>query len=583
MCGVYFSSKLDINNDYLLNLQTHRGPDATENIIVDSKYYIGQNRLSILDLSGGSQPVKSSSGRYILSFNGEVYNYKELASKFLQIQNPPGDTQVLIALFDKYGPSIVKEFIGMFAIILLDRTKDKLFLIRDHFGIKPLYFSLMSDSIAAASEPKVLFQWRKLSGLNLEFRDDLLSDYFHHRTVTGRNTFVKNVFKVVPSEIVEVDLNSLKNISYEIFRPHVEKINFINDFDNVVKMHLRSDVPYGVFLSGGIDSTLVSCSVPKNSNAFTEESASKDLDETVYAKIVADKQELSLNILQISQESISDLFREFAFYNDDPISDPSAIGLFSICKLVRTKGIKVVLAGEGADELFFGYGAYLRYYLIALSKKLLPNFLINLIFKYFMRFDRTVEDYRSISKFMGSAHLSSRSEKKKVILDKDKVDSFYYQFEGDPDTIQNELNKDRLNRLAFDILMRSDRASMANGVEIRTPFLTQSIEFFADNLPLSRKISLFNLTGKLYLKNIVSGHFGRKFAMRKKRGFDMDVNKWIHDLSDEVNQFIIRKSVPGINYDHIQSSEFKNNSALFWAWITLEFWFELHFDGDVNK
>jgi asparagine synthase (glutamine-hydrolysing) len=579
MCGIFFSSNLDLDNNYLLSLQNHRGPDAFNHTILEGKYFIGQNRLSILDLDGGVQPVISADNRYAMSYNGEVYNYIELSREYLNDVNPSGDTAVIIRLFEKYGPDIVKKFIGMFAIILFDRLDNKVYLIRDHFGIKPIYFTQIGCHIAASSEPKVLFKWRKLSGLILEFRDELLSEYFHFRTVTGRNTFVKDVFKVLPSEIVEVKLDSLSGMSFQTFQPEVKDISFTKDFDSIVKMHTRSDVPYGVFLSGGIDSTIVSCSLPKGSVAFTVKSASPELDETRYARTVSDKLSLDLEILDIEGESIRDLIREFAYFNDDPVSDPSAIGLYSICKLVGKKGFKVVLAGEGADELFYGYGAHMRYMLLTRFKKIAPKFVIDLLFRR-LRIDRTFEDYADYSKFMGSAHLSSKSDKKSIILSIDKVEDFYKQFLGQRKSVSDELKVDRLNRLAYDILMRSDRASMACGVEIRTPFLTQDVEAFADNLELGKKLSIFKLTGKLFLKDIVAVLFGRKFAFRRKRGFDMDVEQWRKSLSSDTLRFCQLKRIPDLNYDFISTEDFQNNAALFWAWVTLEFWYENHFLKD---
>ena len=576
MCGIFFSSNLDLDNNYLLSLQKHRGPDASNHTILDGKYFIGQNRLAILDLDGGVQPVISADNRYAMSFNGEVYNYIELSKEYLNDVNPSGDTVVIIRLFEKYGPDIVNKFIGMFAIILIDRLDNKLYLIRDHFGIKPIYFTQIGCHVAVSSEPKVLFKWRKLSGVILEFRDELLSEYFHFRTVTGRNTFVKEIFKVLPSEIVEVILNSQSGISCRTFQPEVRDICFTKDFDSIVKMHTRSDVSYGTFLSGGIDSTIVSCSLPKGSTAFTVKSATPDLDETRYARTVSDKLNLNLEILDISGESIRDLISDFAYYNDDPVSDPSAIGLYSICKLVRSKGFKVVLAGEGADELFYGYGAHMRYMLLTHFKKIAPKFVIDLLFRR-LKMDRTFEDYAHYSKFMGSAHLSSMSDKKSIILSIEKVDEFYKQFLGGVKSISDELRVDRVNRLAYDILMRSDRASMACGVEIRTPFLTQDVEAFADKIELEKKLSVYKLTGKLFLKNIVAVRFGRKFAFRKKRGFDMDVAQWKKSLSSDSLRFCQLQRIPDLNYEFISTESFQNNAALFWAWITLEFWYEKHF------
>lgn len=578
MCGIYFSSNLTLDNNYLLSLQNHRGPDVSNHIVVDTKYYIGQNRLSILDLDGGVQPVMSASNRYVMSFNGEVYNYIELSREFLKDDNPSGDTAVLIRLFEIYGINVVEKFIGMFAIILFDRLEERLYLIRDHFGIKPVYFTRNGNFIAASSEPKILFNWRKLSGLVLEFRDELLPEYFHFRAITGRDTFVKDVFKVLPSEIVEVKINSVSDISFRTFQPDVKDIDFTNDFDSIVKMHTRSDVPYGVFLSGGIDSTIVSSFLPPNSIAFTVKSGSPELDETSYARKVADKLCLDLEILDISGESIRDLMSDFAYYNDDPISDPSALGLYSICRLVRDKGYKVVLAGEGADELFYGYGAHLRYLLITIFRKNVPKFVIDFLFKK-LRLDRTLEDYADYSKFMGSAHLSSKSDKKRIVLSIEKVDEFYKQFLGGIKSVSDELKVDRLNRLAYDILMRSDRASMACGVEIRTPFLTQDVEAFADRLSLPKKLSIFKFTGKVFLKNIVAILFGKKFAFRRKRGFDMDIDQWKKDLSPDILRFCELRQIPDLNYDFISTEDFQSNAALFWAWITLEFWYENHLLG----
>lgn len=575
MCGVYFSSALEVNNSSILELQRHRGPDATVGKCI-GKYFIGHNRLAILDLDGGEQPVDEEGARYVMSYNGEVYNYIELSSKYLGENNPAGDTSVIYRLINKLGVDIVREFTGMFAIILLDKKDDKLLLIRDHFGIKPLYYTVCGDYCAASSEPKVLYQWRRELGEDLVFNEHKLIEYFHYRTTIGVDTFVKGICRVEPSSVLEIDMNNEQQCSSSYYKPKVVGINFSDDFEDIVKMHLRSDVSYGVFLSGGIDSTLVASFMNPGSQSFTVRSKAEALDETPYAKIVADKKGLDMNVLNVDLNSIRSLLEDFSFFNDDPVSDPSAIGLFAICKKVRERNIKVVLAGEGADELFYGYGAHLRYMLLSKIRSFLPSLLFDRLMRIVDSKDRTFFDYRRFQKFMGSAHITNMREKLAILTDKELVDNFYKGFLVSKIIVSEELKIDRINRLSYDILMRSDRASMASGVEIRTPFLTQDVEAFADNLNMRDKIRISRRVGKFYLKERVKKMFGHDFAYRKKMGFDMSVESWIDDLKDDIEFFKTQKRIKGINYSELSQAGIRTNKALIWAWLTLEFWYEEH-------
>jgi asparagine synthase (glutamine-hydrolysing) len=585
MCGIVFNNTGGLtNNDSLLKLQNHRGPDYTGVKLLDNKYFLGHNRLSILDLSGGNQPMKLVDGRYEILFNGEVYNFLELAKKFLSKEEVRGDTEVILELIEKYGVEIVEHFEGMFAIVLYDNLSKELILCRDHFGIKPLYYSIFDKYICVSSEPKVLYSWYKEVGGQLIFRKELLPEYFHCRSLQGSKTFVQDIFKVEPSVIMKFDLNKVVLTEVKHYNPILSDIDFKTDFSNVVNRHLRSDVPIGVFLSGGIDSTIIASFLDKGSTAFTARSNDPDLDEFHFAAEVAKKYSLNHVAIELGQLDIGALLRDYVYFNDDPVSDPSALGLFALCKEISSRGIKVVLAGEGADELFLGYNSYLRYSLIFILKKILPSGIAKFILRKLKFVNRTFEDYSDYDSFMGSSHISSYSEKRKIILNQDDLNRFYSSFKKEFQdlSLKSELKKDIYNRLPSDILMRTDRASMAWGLEVRTPFLVPSIKGFSDKLDFRELVCLTKLTTKPFLKRLVRLDFGSKFVNRKKRGFDMNVHEWITVLTPRIEQFILNKSIPGINYNSLSSNNIQSNVALYWSWITLELWYEKFINENSN-
>ena len=574
MCGILFHSKLDeINSEALLNLQVHRGPDEN-NLLEFNGYVFGHNRLSIIDLEGGTQPRQNKVTGSVLIYNGEVYNYKRLFTKYFGEANlPTSDTEAIIQLLDKIGLMVVTEFEGMFAFVYYDGTSGKYYFIRDPLGIKPLYYTNPSPGvICVSSEPKVIYTFLKKIGIELRIDESLLAEYFHYRSIPSTATLVSQVKKVSKSGIVEWDGNFVSVKNY-ISKPEKAYRDVHEMLRETVQDHLLADIEVGMFLSGGVDSSLVAKYMRTKSRAFTVSSSNESLSEELYAQRVADKYSLKLETIIPEEFDIQDALNDWMYYNDDPVSDPSALALFLLSKEVSKRDIKVLLAGEGADELFFGYSAYRRYLLARVFQRFFPKKICNYLLSKLSKFDRAIGDYRFGMKFMGSSHISTFEEKSRVLTNSPLVKSFYQRFQGNNKIKEfDELRSEIENRLMNDLLMRSDRATMASSLELRTPFLTNSVLAFANTYRLKELISFKQ--SKIPLKKALLKDFDQEFVYRKKVGFDMDVQSWLdYNLKSEVEFYLASESINGINYSGMSEIiEERKNPALVWAWLTLEKW-----------
>ena len=567
MCGILGDINFNGINKSVFERQLevihHRGPDST-GIWHNSNetVFLGSKRLSIQDLStNGTMPMKSDDSRYIIVFNGEIYNFKIIKQKLLKFGftfNSDSDTEVVLKSFLHYGISFLEHLEGMFAIAIYDSVKEELVLARDRIGEKPLYYWENSDGISFSSQLNQLFLNDKLDR-NLDYES--LQDYLSYGYVRENRTLVNNVKKLMPAHYL---IYSIKKKSLTINKywaiPAYQRNSFgkkelVQKFDGLMKQSVKnqliSDVPVGVLLSGGVDSSLVTAYASEISNEkiktfhISLEGHSK-INESKYAKSVAnyfDTSHVELSGNEI-EYNLLDTITEFT---DEPLSDSSLLPSFLVSELTSNH-LKVVLGGDGGDELFGGYKKYER--TINLNKRIteyIPNsirsataniskylatglkgrhFLMGLsggIREQFVY--NTLFDNYSISKIL----------KNKTILKNE------FLFSTTDDLLYDITKIDMLNYLPNDILFKVDRSSMAYSLETRAPFLDKSIvEFAFKDVNSEFKIGDNNL--KLLPKLLLNEKIKEDINFDRKQGFSIPLDdwfrtKWYDNLLTDINNF----------------------------------------------
>lgn len=376
MCGIngilHLSSKKKVDERILIKMRDsleHRGPDD-KGLFIEKNIGFGHRRLSILDISAaGHQPFLSDDGRYVITYNGEIYNYKEfypeLKSNGFDVRTT-SDTEVLIKLFQLYGLQMLNRLNGMFAFAIWDKLEKKLTVVRDRMGVKPLYYSFYNETFYFASEQKALFT----AGVPLKMAQDGLEEYIFNRFVAGENTLYQNVKKVLPGHIMTIHESGKTtsekwwNLKKEIQnQPEIKNPVewFRETFDDSVKMRMVSDVPVGVMLSGGLDSSSILASLHqqkfKDIQTFNIGFKEKEHNEAHLAKNLADKLDYGFHTMQLEDKNLYDKLLDVTYWQDEPIMHLSEPHLLAVSQMAQPS-VKVLLSGEGADELMGGYVRY---------------------------------------------------------------------------------------------------------------------------------------------------------------------------------------------------------------------------------
>lgn len=615
MCGIAgIISKNDLSNQlfekYITSskLMNHRGPDFMD-------YYRFENvllihyRLSIIDLDTRSnQPFHSNSDKTICTYNGEIYNYKSLKSTYNFSTKTTSDTEIMIESFEKYGNDIVKEWNGIFSISILDKSKRKLSLIRDRFGVKPLYYYEDDDVILFASEAKVIFDW--LPSLQINYEG--LSQYLWFGNTISSHTMVNKVEKIQPATILEIDLNSFKkktkkfwSIPGTIFNKkkipfHAENIK--NLLGNAVERQLISDVPIGILLSGGIDSSaIVGLASQYSNNKLDTYSVEYDYNvggksELALAAMVAKKYKTNHHELKITSKNIPDLFSTLVFQYDEPFFDPANIPLYQLAK-ATSQDKTVILQGDGGDEVFAGYRRYnimdwLKFwqYATRISHPIIRNknwnermkrmsFVVNqkdngLRMAYFLSLDVPYKNpYNVMSKEIQKKLKTYNPFKPYQLID------LKYKNE---DLVQRLLYADMEILLPNTYLEKVDKATMLTSIESRVPFLDNELTEYVLSLPSSIKVK--NGSKKYLLKKALKGIVPDEILFGKKRGFDVPFNTWLKkDLYDfaystfeeiSPNSILNKNNLLNLLGDHKKGKA--NYSSILWKMLVLSTWLNIY-------
>ncbi|MCG3167496.1 MAG: Asparagine synthetase [glutamine-hydrolyzing] 1 [Bacteroidia bacterium] len=586
MCGI--SGCIDLKGKILEEIITamnnslkHRGPDDSGIYISGNrKIALAHKRLSFLDLSElGRQPMKDNSEEIIISLNGEIYNYLELKEELKGNYSfkTNTDTEVVLAGYAKWGIEVVNKLEGMFAFALLDLKKEKLFLVRDRFGIKPLYYHISNKQLVFASELKAIAEHPVFSK---EIDYSSFCDYFVYRYIPSPKTIWKNTYKVPPAYYLEFDTNNLSVKNVEYWKPcfsdkKISSADFIAQTDelllNSVKQHLRADVPIGSFLSGGYDSSALVYYMSRagyKPETFSIGFKNWEESEHNYAKVVADKFNVNLNV-ELADDNNFELLDEMPVVYDEPLADISIIPTYMVSILARKK-VKTVFSGEGADEIFGGYTWQKNFFALKNIHSIKEK-----INRWFKPLD-TVEYYAN-SMAMG---VFGKEELKKLLQPEyyqcipDDLNWFFKKnFKKNLSPLKSIQYLDMKCFMGEMVLTKMDRASMFHSLEVRVPFLNHKLyeTIFAHDESSYFKPGVT----KYLLHENLKKHLPEKILNREKQGF---VGPAEYYTNMEWYRKILSKSKlvqAGITNENFISEKLKANDYwILWKLAVMEKWFE---------
>ncbi len=575
----------------------HRGPDD-EGYYVDESIALGHRRLSIIDLKNGKQPMYNEDENIVIVFNGEIYNYQELQKELTNHTFKTNcDTEVLIHGYEEWGSDLPKKLRGMFAFAIWDKKEKKLFCARDNFGIKPFYYYQNEDTFLFGSEIKSFLEHPKFKK---ELNEEILPAYMAFSFTPTKETFFKNVYRLDAGHSLtyqngEVKIERYFKLTFKeeenTYEESVEKIK--KAMKDSVEHHKISDVEVGSFLSSGIDSSYI-VSLAKPDKTYTVGYDIPKYNEIDYAKDLTDRLKITNKSKKITKQEYLEAIPKVLYYMDEPTSDPAAIALYFVANLA-SKDVKVVLSGEGADELFGGYNTYKSYIIfkwynkipffirhaIATVCKLFPevrgvNFLIR-------RGEKLENNYIGVNRVFG------KKEKKKALnipitlTEKEITAPIYEEFAKESDIVKMQA-VDIYFWLMKDILQKADRMTMANSIEGRVPFIDKEIYKVASGLPFSYKVTKENT--KVALREAAKSVIPNESYKKKKLGFPVPIREWMRedDLYEEINRAFhtdVAKKYFKQNYiiklldDH--KNKKKDNYRKVWNIYCFIKWYEVFF------
>jgi asparagine synthase (glutamine-hydrolysing) len=611
MCGItgFYSTTKRFNKKNLEAMTAalaHRGPDHSATHL-QGNVGLGHRRLSILDPSSSSnQPMRSANQRYLMTYNGEVYNFREIAEQLNIALKTTGDTEVLLEAFSQWGPDFIHRLNGMFAIAIYDTQENVVHLWRDRIGIKPLYYFYNEGNFAFASELKALLTLPIEKKINRE----AIADFLFLEYIPEPLTPLRYFFKLEKGHYLKVDRHGITRACYyNLLEQFDEKRKiqgekevvevFDQQFTSSVKYRTVSDVPIGAFLSGGNDSSAICSKFQEVSSqpitAFTIGFEEKKYDESEYAKAIAKHLGIQHEISHISPSSSLGLVNRITAHYDEPFAVSSVIPMLQLSQFAA-KQVKVVMSGDGGDELFMGYGYYrwsermTRMAKFGMTGKLAAAQLLELMGN---RGQRAARMFKSGSASRPWLHLWSQEQYMFTEKEIGGLLGEHYQHRTttkDHDAIwaldKSEFDKialfDLRHYLANNLLHKVDIASMAYGLEARVPFLDHNMVEFAINQRQEFKIN--GDTQKYLLKKWLAPRLPEALIYRKKWGFPAPVELWLqHELRHLIDQYLSKSALDESGLFNTKQvsrlvQEFRNGKVFhykrIWALISFQMWFE---------
>jgi asparagine synthase (glutamine-hydrolysing) len=578
MCGicgfVHADRQRPVSRDVLRTMNeaiVHRGPDS-EGYHAERGVGLAMRRLSIIDLAGGDQPIYNEDGRVVIVFNGEIYNFHDLRRDLegTHTFKTHTDTECIVHAYEEFGTECLERLNGMYAFALWDEERQQLLLARDRAGIKPLYWTEHEGTLVFASELKCLMRY---PGLRREIDDRALDEYLTFEYVPAPRSIFRGVSKLAPGHALVWQAGRARTFRYwdlhlersegphAVRRPFAESAGELwSVLKETVRRELISDVPVGIFLSGGIDSSSVAAAVrelgaPLRTFSIAFEDGS--FDESPYARRVAQHLGADHHEMTLTAAMALELLPRLGPFMDEPLADSSFVPTFLLSKFARER-VPVALGGDGGDEVFGGYSTLQAHRLMSLYQNVVPNPLrraaeavvgrlptsfsnLSLDFKLkrFTQGDRLPFEVRH-HYWLGSFD----QEAKRAVVKRSAREPMD-TFEGVTDHLRACAATEQLNRVLYldmkmyldgDILAKVDRASMAHSLEVRVPFLNRDVLQFAEALPVEYKLR--GLTTKAILREAVRSRLPPEIVARGKKGFNMpvarwlteDLREWAHDL-----------------------------------------------------
>lgn len=611
MCGIvgkyYFNSNKYEADDLpaMMKAVSHRGPDSS-GTFKDGRMALGFQRLSIIDINTGDQPLYNETGKIILVTNGEIYNFKELRTMLQSsghVFKTKTDSEVILHLYEEYGNSFVDKLNGMFAFCLYDSEKNLLLMARDRMGIKPLYYYQTSDVFVFASEIKGILA---ANGIKATQAENIMDEYLCFRFLCNEKTFFTGIKSVEAGSLMEISLRGVHGQRY--WQPsfaegilnekeYLEKIE--SSVYNSVERQMVSDVPLGSLLSGGVDSSWVTTIAGKLApgiKTFTVGFPESSHNEIPYASFVAKTFGFDYHDMIIGNKEFTDSLARTIWHHEEPLTFPSSVQNRLVCKYAR-EFVKVVLTGEGADELF---GGYPRQYLSKLQNQFLASGntnrgLISLAMQYLPgRKLKILRQSLALSPYDLILWNAVFATKEKVIwlFDKNDIDIsgrielLNRIWQEDRDTIDNLLLFDQRTYLQS-ILKMKDKMSMSESIELRVPTLDNEMIAMAHTIPGNMKLK--RLQTKYLFKKAAAKHIPRQIVYKKKIGFGVPVGEWLRDktgLGRYLDQLMdTSDKIDGLNGEKLeiliteQKSGTKNHTDILWPLITYSIWRQQYIDS----
>ncbi len=639
MCGIlacinYNTNKITNNIDEATSFLKKRGPDFTGKFqfqLYNSNITFVHTRLSIIDLSeAANQPFKSVDGKWSIVFNGEIYNYQELKKELIVLGYKfvsNSDTEVIINSFDKWGIQCLDKFIGMFSFVICNHLNGNVFIVRDRTGVKPLYYEYNESGINISSDLNTLM---KLSGKTKEdVNYSAIPLFLKYGYLSSSNNFIKGINKLEPGSYINYNIkdnnfqikkywNSLIPFQNKIIK-HQSDVEVLSDLEKLLvsacEYRMVSDVPVGVFLSGGYDSSLVTALLAKsgkyNLNTFSIGFENSEYDESEYAKSVANHLGVNFNKYICTESDAISIIPNLVEVYDEPFGDSSAIPTLLVSKLA-SNDVKVVLSADGGDEVFGGYSKYSTSLNNYYSLKKVPEFIkksINKVPKtllhkpvsflagknlnetHMLKFDAllTSKNVLEFNDIMGSLNYSFvYKESFKKQSEKSFLDEMRFNDISDFGALNSMLVYDYMVYLEADILRKVDRATMYHSIEGREPLLDHRVYEYMANLPDDFKIR--NNIQKYILKELTHKYIPKNLMDRPKKGFSLPLNEWCHKnkelkqlFFDTLNENSINKlSIFKVGEIELLKNKFLQDgtSHFNFLWYLFNYirWYEAHFD-----
>ena len=603
MCGItgFINNKSDKENiiKRMSERIKHRGPDG-EGIYTDDNVALAHRRLSIIDINAGKQPMYNEDNSLVVIFNGEIYNYLELRDELKKKKHKfktHSDTEVLLHGYEEYGNNLPKHLRGMFAFAIYDIKKKTMFLARDNFGIKPLYYAMFNDTFMFASEIKCFLEH---PDFKKELNEELIGPYLSFSFTPTEETFFKGVYRLEPGCSLFYKNGKFKIERYYKLEFKEKEISYNDAVKKIsetmkdsVSHHLLADVEVGSFLSSGIDSSYI-VSLAHPSKTYTVGYNKERYSEIDLAKDLALKLNIDNKSKIITKDEYMKIIPDVMYYMDEPTSDPASVALYFVASLA-SKDLKVVLSGEGADEFFGGYNTYREEVDYKFYNKI-PLFIRRAISKvcsflpevrginFLVRRGKTLEeDYIGVNKVFSEKESNKVLKKKRTIKNSDITKKVFDEFKDESNIVKMQAI-DINFWLIKDILQKADRMTMANSLEGRVPFVDKEVFKVASSLPIDYKVSKINT--KLALRDAAKEVIPNESYKKKKLGFPVPVREWMKDdlvydeikktlTSDNANKFFNTKYV--VDLLDVHKSGRKDNYRKIWTIYCFLKWYDVYF------